>query len=281
MFLDLRKFVLSKLSSPDDLLEKFEIEAIVANFFGIGRIDIYLSPKTTINKTKLNKLENLILRRLRGEPLQYILGYAHFRELKLKVGSGVLIPRPETEKIIDIANKFIHANSTIIDIGTGSGAIALSVAKEFPGTEVLGVDISKDALNYANKNKKFNNITNAKFKINDLCAGFPKDSFDIIFANLPYIPHGNYLNLSHEVKDHEPKLALTSGATGLELIEKLIAQSASVLKQNGVIILEIDKDQADKVAELFINTKVFEKIKIFKDYNNLDRFVLAQKLKIS
>ncbi|HBM17555.1 MAG TPA: peptide chain release factor N(5)-glutamine methyltransferase [Lentisphaeria bacterium] len=257
---------------------KFEIETLISNFLFIDRIDIYLNPNLLLTTTQEESLRNLISRRLNGEPLQYILGYAHFRELKLEVGSGVLIPRPETEKIVDMAAEFIFPNTKILDIGTGSGAIALSVGKEFQHSRVLGVDISEKALTYAERNKKLNGIPNVEFRINDLCAGLGENSFDIILANLPYIPYSNYQNLERDVKDFEPELALTPGKSGLELIEKLILQSISVLKPNGVITLEIDKNQSGTVCELFANTNAFHKAKTFKDYNALDRFVLAQKL---
>lgn len=264
-----------------DPVLKFEIETIISNFLNISRIDIYLGTEISLDGSKLNELESLILRRLSGEPLAYILGYTHFRDLKLKVGTGVLIPRPETEKMIELAKGFIFPGAKVIDVGTGSGAIALSIAKEFSKTQVLGVDISVKALNYAERNKQLNEVSNVEFRINDLCSGFSTDSFNIIIANLPYIPHPNYLNLEKDVKDYEPELALTSGNTGLELIEKLISQSIYVLKPKGVIILEIDKDQGSKASFLFSREKVFSGIKIFKDYNNLDRFVLAQKLKVN
>lgn len=258
---------------------KFEIEIIISNFLNINRIDIYLSPEIPLIESKLNELRSLISRRLNGEPLAYILGYAHFRDLKLNVGPGVLIPRPETEKMIELAKEFIVSNSRILDVGTGSGAIALSVAKEFPETKVIGVDISKNALLYAEKNRKFNNISNVQFCLNDLCSGFTPSSFDIILANLPYIPCSNYLNLEKDVKEFEPKLALTPGETGLELIEKLICQSKIVLKPSGIIILEIDKDQGETVRNIFKSLDEFCFSEILKDYNGLDRFVLSQKSK--
>lgn len=270
----LKKFV----KNIHDPVLKFEIETIISNLLNIGRIDIYLQSNISLTDLQYKELDCLISRRLNGEPLAYILGYTHFRDLKLIVGPGVLIPRPETEKIIELSKDYISTNCSVLDVGTGSGAIALSVAKEFPQSQVLGIDISEKALNYAERNKEFNNISNVRFYLNDLCLGFDENSFDIILANLPYIPHSNYLNLEKDVKDYEPELALTSGTTGLELIERLITQSILVLKPKGVIILEIDKDQSEKVYDLFFRANAFISIKIFKDYNSLDRFVLAQKL---
>lgn len=271
---------LKKQDNKDSIL-KFEIETLISNFLSIDRIDIYLKGEVSITISQYQELDSLISRRLKGEPLSYILSYAYFRDLKLKVGPGVLIPRPETEKMIEIAKEFIFPDTKVIDVGTGSGAIALSIAKEFPQTHVIGIDISSKALNYAERNKKLNEISNAEFRINDLCSGFEPTSVDIILANLPYIPYPNYLNLDKDVKNYEPELALTSGNTGLELIEKLVSQSVLVLKPSGIIILEIDKDQGNKVSSLFFRENVFSDIKIFKDYNNLDRFVLAQKLKVN
>lgn len=260
-----------------DSVLKFEVETIISNFLNIPRIDIYIQEDISITNLQHKELNSLISRRLDGEPLAYILGYAHFRDLKLKVGPGVLIPRPETEKMIDLAKKFICPDSAIIDIGTGSGAIALSMAKEFPDTIVLGVDISQTALDYAKENAKLNNVQNVEFRINDLCSGFDKESFDLILANLPYIPYSNYLNLEKDVKKFEPQLALTPGKTGLELIEKLISQAASVLKPSGVIILEIDTNQGETLRNIFKSLDDFSFAEILKDYNGLDRFVLSKK----
>lgn len=278
----LKKIIESALSKSNEVQDKeslrLELEILLSSLLQISRIDIYLKEQLALTDTQIKEIEAKISRLIKGEPLCYIIGYAQFRNIKLKTGPGVLIPRPETEQIIDIAARYIKDNSLIIDVGTGTGAIALSIAKEFPKTKVTGVDVSNEALRYAIENKEINKIENVIFKINDLCSGFSSNSFDIIIANLPYISEEEYSKLPSSVSCFEPKLALTPGKTGLELIERLADQSKRVLKPNGSLILEIGYNQGPLVKKILNNANCFKKIEILTDYKNLDRFAIGEKL---
>lgn len=281
MTVNLRKIIEAALNKSytiqDTASLHLELEILISSLLKISRIDIYLKGQRVLTNIQLREIETKILRLINGEPLCYIIGHTQFRNITLKTGPGVLIPRPETEQIIDIAAKYTKDSSFVIDIGTGTGAIALSIAKEFPKTRVTGVDVSGKALSYAMKNKEINKLENVVFKINDLCSGFPSNSFDIIIANLPYISEEEYNVLSPSVSCFEPKLALTPGKTGLELIERLVEQSKSVLKPNGCIILEIGYKQGQVVKEILNRANCFKKVKVLADYKNLDRFVTGEK----
>lgn len=278
---NLRKIIETALNESNTIQDRqslrLELEILMSLLLQISRIDIYLEEQRVLTDIQLREVETKISRLINGEPLCYIIGHAQFRDITLKTGPGVLIPRPETEKIIDIAAKYIKDNSLVIEVGTGTGAIALSIAKEFPQTRVIGVDVSSKALSYAIKNKEINKVKNVIFKINNLCSGYPSDSFDIIIANLPYISEEEYKALPSSVYRFEPKLALTPGKTGLELIEKLVEQSKSILKPNGCIILEIGYKQSESVKEIFKKTNCFKKIAILSDYKNIDRFAIGEK----
>lgn len=278
---NLRKIIemaLNKSNAPRDRESlQFELEILISSLLEIRRIDIYLEKEKFITDIQLKEIETKISRLINGEPLCYIIGHTKFRDIILKTGPGVLIPRPETEQIIDVAAKYIRNDLSIVDVGTGTGAIALSIAKEFPQTKVIGIDISNKALNYAIKNKEINKIENVIFKINDLCSGFPPNSFDIVVANLPYISEEEYKELPSSVYCFEPELALTPGKTGLELIKRLVEQSKTILKPNSSIILEIGYKQGSMAKEILNNAGCFKKISLLQDYKKLDRFVVGEK----
>ena len=279
---NLRKIIetaLSRSNTPQDLQSlRLELEILLSSILGINKIDIYLEKQKAITDIQLKEIDTKVSRLTNGEPLCYIIGHAQFRHITLKTGPEVLIPRPETEPIIDIAARYVMGGYvSIIDVGTGTGAIALSIAKEFPCTKVTAVDISNKALKYAIENKEINKVENVIFKINDLCSGFPHDSFDVIIANLPYISEEEYKELPSSVSCFEPELALTPGKTGLELIEKLIGQSKSVLKSKGCVILEIGYKQGKSARKILNNTDCFAKVEILKDHKNLDRFAIGEK----
>ena len=271
----------AEIEFPGDNLKikRYEAELILSDILNLNRIDIYTIPNINISGEAYSKIDSFFRRRIDNEPIQYILGYTYFRNLKLLVNKNVLIPRPETELLVDEAIKLINIDEPLIlDIGTGSGAIALSLASEIKKSKVFAIDISSDALKVAKKNSELNNINNVSFLNNNLCE--PSNIFfniDIIIANLPYVTEKEYINLDDTVKKHEPKLALHGGQDGLDLIRKLITQSVVVLKEKGWLLLEIGFTQGEKTADLFNKTNCFDNIEILKDYSDRDRMVIAQK----
>ena len=261
-------------------IKRYESELILSEILNLNRIDLYTKPNIEISSNNKLRIESLFKRRINEEPVQYLLGYTYFRNLKLLVNSNVLIPRPETELLVDKAIKILKdaITPTIIDTGTGSGAIALSIAHELLQAKIIAVDISKNALETAKKNSVLNDIKNVTFIHDFLCDSFKRNTADLITANLPYVTEEEYSNLENCVKKHEPKLALHGGTDGLDLIRILIKQSISVLKKNGWILLEIGFTQGKKTADLLNETDCFKNIKIIKDYNSMDRIVIAQRV---
>ncbi len=258
-------------------IRRYQAECLIAEALGMSRVDLYLNSSYRLNPKEELKVENYFQRRINHEPLQYILGNAHFRELILHVGPGVLIPRPETELLVEKALEKIKPGDTIFDIGTGSGAIGLSVAHETENCRIFGVDISSIALEYSRKNKKINKISNISFIQSNLCSAISDDSANILTANLPYVSQKEYDKLSVDVGMFEPKLALLSGKKGLAHIETLCSQATSVLKKDGHIFLEIGYEQGKAVLSIVESCKSFKNIELLKDYNELDRIIYAQK----
>ena len=214
-------------------------------------------------------------RRALREPLQYILGYADFYGLRFKVGTGVLIPRPETELLakeaIDMASG-LKGDILIADICTGSGCLAITIAKNLPKAIVYGIDISKSALSYAEKNRQLHGTKNVRFLRGDLYEPLSDMRFDIIVSNPPYIKSDIIKDLEPEVRDWEPREALDGGRDGLMYYKKILSGAKSHLKKDGAIILELGEGMKDgvlKEAELSGLYLYFLK----KDYAGIDRVI--------
>ena len=258
-------------------IRRYEAELIISHLLKIPRIEIYTCKNIKISESQKRTLYSSFARRKDMEPLQYILGEESFRKLTLSVGPGVLIPRPETEQLVEIVLKLLPSrDAAILDVGVGSGAIALSVAHEVPEAFVTGVDISGEALRFARDNIRTNNITNVRLMKGCLCEGFLACSFDIITANLPYVTESEFTELDSEVRNFEPKKALTGGLDGLDLIRKLIPQAFNVLKPSGWLLLEIGYSQGIETVGL-LKKNNYVNVEIIKDFNKKDRIVVGQK----
>jgi release factor glutamine methyltransferase len=279
----LRKLIeaAERLLPPENVTSRRrEGERIISHILKISCIDIYTARDIAITELEKNMLCSFFKRRINGEPLQYILGEEHFRELTLSVGLGVLIPRPETEQLVEKALHLLPLqNPRVLDVGTGSGAIALSIAHESANCSVTGVDISSEALKFARKNKLANNISNVRFIQGSLCDGFAGCSFDMITANLPYVTEKEFAELALDIKNFEPKKALTGGDDGLDIIRKLIPQAFYVLKQTGWLLLEIGFTQGAETAKLLRNCN-FTNVEIIRDFNSRDRIAVGQKREV-
>lgn len=218
----------------------------------------------------INKLKN-------GIPLQYITNNQEFMKLNFFVDENVLIPRADTEilveEVISLAN---DDKNKILDVCTGSGAIAVSLAKYIKNSNVMAIDISKEALKIAEKNS-FNNNVNIKLIESDLFNNLEENDFDIIVSNPPYIRENVINELSIEVK-HEPKIALDGGKDGLDFYRKLSSESYKYLKEDGYLCLEIGYDQKNEVIEILKNEKKYKNIYSKKDLFGNDRIIIAQKV---
>lgn len=230
----------------------------------------------TLGEEQTALLEAALKRRIDREPLQYISGKAYFRDLVLEVNPSVLIPRFETEILVDHVIKKAPVGASVLDIGTGSGAIAIACATERKDFNVLAVDVSAPALETARRNAAKYKTDNLVFLESDLFSSVdPERKFDVIAANLPYVTFDEYEALQPEVKAFEPQLALTAPSEGLELISKVCYQLDERLKNGGFAIFEMSPHQTAKVAEL-LNNLGFE-ASVISDYTSRERFVFAEK----
>ncbi|NIP31531.1 MAG: peptide chain release factor N(5)-glutamine methyltransferase [Candidatus Dadabacteria bacterium] len=239
---------------------------------------IYTNPQKLINKAQIDKFNDLADRRLNGEPYAYIKGKKEFYSREFTVNPDVLIPRPETELLVEEALKLIkkYKNPTVLDLGTGSGCIAVTLASEFYKMNMYASDTSFKALLTAITNSKLNNCSDKINFINsNLLTCFDSCSFDIIISNPPYISEEDFKNIQNEVKDHEPKSALLSGKKGLDHLTEIVNKSFSILKNNGWCILEVGYNQSAKVEKMFLDNG-FINIQTIEDLNNIGRVVRAQ-----
>ncbi len=220
-----------------------------------------------------DKAAEIVRRRSSREPLQYIFGEADFRFLTLKVTPETLIPRPETEELVDIVLKTVKRNGRMLDLGCGSGAIILASLHERKDLSGIGADISQGALKVAEENRSKYNITRAVFRQSDLFSALSGEKFDLIAANLPYVSEAEWRELEPEVRDFEPITALTAGHDGLELMEKTLEQAGNFLNPGGTVIFELSPHQAPVIAEYA--EKLGCKSTILRDMTDRDRFVSA------
>jgi len=254
-----------------------EIELLVMNVCGLKKIDLILKSDEIIPENVLLKIEKLIQKRLKGIPIQYLLGNQEFMGLNFIVTENVLIPRQDTEILVEeiISRYKNESNLKILDIGTGSGAISISLAKFLKKAEVFSIDISKEALTVAKLNAKKNKVADQiTFIESNLFENLTaKESFDIIVSNPPYIPSKDILELQNEVKDYEPMLALDGGEDGLDYYREITKKSVDHLKKDGLLAYEIGYNQGIDVSKLLEND--FHHIEIIKDLQKHDRVVLG------
>ena len=260
---------------------RLDAEVLLSFFLGCDHLEFYKNPDMTISETKLSAFRNLIFRRSQWEPVAYITGRKEFWTFVLEVNSSVLIPRPDTEIIVEealnLCRKMDSSEIKILDIGTGSGAIAIALASEITGAKVVATDISSPALNLAQKNAAALGLKEKiDFRQGDLFEPLD-DIFDIIVCNPPYIAADEYEKLPAGVKDYEPREALLAGKSGLEFYEKLIYQAAGFLKKNGWLLLEIGAKQEAGVRGIMEAAGFYDSIEMRRDYAGLPRVMKARR----
>lgn len=254
-----------------NLMDKNEALILLEEIMGLCRTDLLLNPNKPLSKEEEKKFSQALEKRKLNYPLQYILGKWWFLDLELKVQEGVLIPRPETELLVEETIKRAGQSPRILDIGTGTGAIAISLSKHIKKSQVLGLDISPQAVDLARENASLNGVKNIDFIVSDLYKNV-QGKFDIIVSNPPYISQEDKENLSKELS-HEPDLALFSGDDGLDLIRLIIADSFKYLSEHGIILIEIGHNQGRALEELL--GKAGFDVEIIKDYNDFDRIAVG------
>ena len=254
---------------------RLNIEHLLAHILGKkSRMDLYMEFDRPLGHKELDTLRELVRKRAQGIPLQHLLGDTEFHGRTFLTDSRALVPRPETEHFVELLLKLeLPAALRCLDVGTGSGVIALTLAAERPGAQVQAVDRSGNALGLARENaRKLALESRVEFLEGDLFAPCP-GPYDLIAANLPYIPVGDIAGLAREVQ-HDPMLALDGGQDGLEIVTRCIAEAPVKLAPGGWLGLEIGHDQAPRVRELLEAAK-YGQIRVEKDFQDVPRFVFA------
>ena len=254
-----------------------EIEWFLQELLNCNRMDIYLRFEEILSLSQLSTLRSWINRRLEHEPLQYITGFTEFYGRKFIVNEHVLIPRPETERLIDIAlEKITQMDSpTILDVGTGSGCIAITLAKESVNSDISAIDISKSALKTAMDNAKQMDVKNIHFSHLDILEENFLHPIDILISNPPYISKNNMNVLMRDVQEYEPLFALTDGKDGLNFYRKFSQIAKSIVKSGGWLILEVGSDEHPQMAKEVFSQSGFKNMRLIKDYNGDDRILIV------
>jgi|SRR5580704_1675217 release factor glutamine methyltransferase len=254
---------------------RLNAEHLLAHVLRRKRIELYLDFERKLSETELTPLRDLVKRRSEGEPLQHLLGTVEFCGHVFLCDKRAMVPRPETEELVEFLRSEIQdPKSRIVDVGTGSGVIALSLAAEFPEADILAVDVSDDALALARENAiRLDLSTRVQFLKSRLLETI-EGAFDLIVANLPYIPTQNRHALSREVL-HDPEIALFAGVRGDELVRELIDQAPTRLRPGGMLALEIGLGQSGALFSVLAE-KNYRDICSENDYNGVTRFLFAR-----
>ena len=262
---------------------RLSAELILCHVLKMQRIELYMHFEKRIDQTKLTELRSYVKRAAEHEPIAYLVGLTEFYSMEIKVSNATLIPRPETELLVERAIEYLRSLDKpryFCDLCTGSGCIAIAVANGVSGSEVLATDISKDALEIASDNITFHNQTEQiKLLCGDLFDPIKKElnnkQFDLIISNPPYIAEDEYESLDKNVKDFEPKTALIAGAEGLDFYKRIIDESPNYLKPNAKLMMEIGYKQGKPIVDILDTSGKFTNITIEKDFAQNDRIVTA------
>jgi release factor glutamine methyltransferase len=260
---------------------RLDAEHLLASVLGVGRLEMYLQHERPMTPDELERFRPLLKRRGQREPLQYILGRQGFRELDLEVGPGVLVPRPETEQLVEVVLAWARDRRDLValDVGTGSGAIAMSLLVEGPFGTVVGTDASPDALAWAARNRAAAGL-DSRLELREgrlfetLHAG---ETFDAVVSNPPYVAEADRGALQPEVADWEPEQALFAGKDGLAVLRELVPGAGEALRPGGLLALEIGEGQAEGVVELVDEARAYEDTTVHRDLAGKKRIVTARK----
>ncbi|HZR05284.1 MAG TPA: peptide chain release factor N(5)-glutamine methyltransferase [Candidatus Udaeobacter sp.] len=254
---------------------RLNAEHLMAHALGRKRIELYLEFERELTETELGPLRELVKRRSEGEPLQHLLGTVEFCGFTFLCDKRAMVPRPETEQLVEIVESRIeNRGSRIVDVGTGSGVIAISLAAKFPEAKVFAVDVSDDALALAQENAGILNLRGRVQFLKSRLLENVEGTFDLIVANLPYISTQDRGVLSREVL-HDPEIALFAGARGDELVRELIGQAPTRLRPGGLLALEIGLGQGEVLLSALAE-KNYRDICSKNDYNGVKRFIFGR-----
>ncbi len=278
--------VLESIKLSTEYLEKKGIESprinaelLLAHILKCKRLDLYLTFDRPLSEEEVTLYRSFLKRRGDYEPLQYIVGSVEFYGLPFYVNSSVLIPRQETEILVEeiIEQNKNNPGIKILDIGTGSGNIAISLAKNLPGSEVVGTDISKDALNIAGENSILNCTENqVRFIENDILGSYPEEkSFDVIVSNPPYVSVKDFEKLRPELKVYEPRQALTDNGDGLIYYKEISVRAKELLRRGGRLYFETGEGQSAAVKKI-LEENNFSSIRVKNDYLDIERVISGE-----
>ena len=263
---------------------QLEVRLILSRLMGVDKSYLYAYGDKELPEDLVRRFRDLILKRTEGYPLQYLLGTQEFMGMDLEVSEGVLIPRGDTEILVEYLLDHIDESIgdrefTVLDIGIGSGAISLAIAKFCPNSKVYGVDLYDEPLQVANRNKENLGLHNVEYYRGDLFSPFEGDEwsgyFDIIVSNPPYIPEGERGGLQVEVGRYEPETSLFAGEDGLDFYRRITAQAKRYLKDNGLLAYEIGHDQGKDVADL-LRREGFNEVQVIDDFESRNRVVTGR-----
>ena len=281
--------VLSLLRRAADHLKNHHIseprasaELLLGHVLGLDRVSLYLNAKRPLEAEELEGFSRCLERRLRREPVQFITGTQEFWSLALTVTPDVLIPRPETELLVEALLDFARETGArqmrLMDVGTGSGAIAVAAARELPKAVVVAGDLSLAALKLARDNARRHQVSERiLFLCMDLFCGLGRTLFDAVVTNPPYVKSSDFSLLPREIRDYEPRYALDGGEDGLQTIRAIIDQAPDFLRSGGILALEMGAGQAEVVGALVSRTNRYRGQHMLKDYSAIDRVLIAQR----
>ncbi|MFC1853429.1 peptide chain release factor N(5)-glutamine methyltransferase [candidate division CSSED10-310 bacterium] len=266
---------------------RLDAEILLAHVLGVSRIHLYTNFDKPLEQTELASFREFVSRRGKREPIAYIIQSKEFYSLEFYINSSVLIPRPETELLVELAIKHLPEQSiagetlSILDIGTGSGAVLLSIGHHLEKCNLVGTDIDPAGLRVARKNAIRLGLSNKTLLL--CCDLFPHvtssapEKYDVIVSNPPYIPTLQIDQLQPEIADFEPRISLDGGPKGLDFYLKIIRAACEKMPENGIILLEVNDELAPKVKKLFEESEKFHQIENFKDYAGITRVMKATK----
>ena len=266
---------------------RLDAELLLMETLGWSREDLYRNPEGGLRQAQAERFESLVSRRLRAEPVAYMTGTQEFWSLDFRVTPDVLIPRPETEHLVETVVEFLASRPgpcRVLEIGTGSGAIAVCLARECAEAEIWATDVSAPALDVARDNASRHGVEGKiRWLRGDLFAPVHglTERFDVLVSNPPYVPSGEIGGLQRDVRDWEPVLALDGGADGMDFYRRFVREGARHLREGGLLAVETGAEQGGAVSRLFDAEAGFHRVRVRRDYAGLPRVVTAERMPAS
>jgi release factor glutamine methyltransferase len=271
---DALEAAVARLVAVDVPEPRADAEVLLAHALGTTRAGVVARAGETLPRAAADVFATLVARRATREPLQYLVGEREFWSLALVVDRRVLVPRPETELVVETALRVAPAARSVLDVGTGSGAVAAALARELPGARVVASDVDADALAVARTNLG-RHAAGVTLVRGDLLAPFRDGAFDLVVSNPPYVADADLPGLMPEVRDHEPRVALAGGPDGLAAIRALVGEAPRVLARGGRLVVELGAGQAAAARRLAEDTGRYARVDVVRDHAGIDRVLVA------